>query len=71
MSSALLLPTAESHLMPTVSWAALEERWQQGEGSDCPTLICPSEPHIQYCIQACGLQHKKDVRLLKRAQRRP
>jgi len=27
-------------------------------------------PHLQYCIQAWGPQHRKDVELLERVQRR-
>ena len=27
-------------------------------------------PHLEHCIQLCGLQHKKDMDLLKRVQRR-
>ena len=26
---------------PTVSWNASTEEWQQGEGDDCPRLLCP------------------------------
>lgn len=28
---------------PTVSWAASKDGGQQGEGSDCPSLLCPRE----------------------------
>ena len=27
-------------------------------------------PHVQYCVQAWGTQYRKDVKLLKRVQRR-
>ena len=27
-------------------------------------------PHLEYCIQAWGLQYRKDVELLERVQRR-
>ena len=27
-------------------------------------------PHLEYCIQLCGLQHRKDLDLLERVQRR-
>jgi len=28
-------------------------------------------PPLQYCVQAWGLQHRKDMELLERVQRRP
>jgi len=52
-----------------VSWAASEEGWQQGEGDDCPPLLCPGKAHLEYGIQPWGSQHK-DVELLEWAQRR-
>lgn len=42
---------------------------QQGEGGDCPLLLCPRESHLEYCVQAWGHQHKKDVEFLEWVQR--
>ena len=39
---------------------------QQGEGGDCP----PRLPHLKYKDRVWGPQHRNDVRLLKRVQRR-
>jgi len=43
---------------------------QQGEEGDCPSLLCPLRPHLEYCIQAWDPQYRKDVELLERVQRR-
>ncbi|KAK4827887.1 LOW QUALITY PROTEIN: hypothetical protein QYF61_022310 [Mycteria americana] len=42
---------------------------QQAEGGDSPSST-PLSPRLEYCIQLWGPQHKKDVDLLKRVQRR-
>ena len=55
---------------PTGSWAELEEEWPEGEGGDCPPLFCPSEPHLEYCVQPGGPQYRKDTELLDWVQRR-
>jgi len=43
---------------------------QQGGGGNRPHLLCPLRPHLEYCVQSWGPQHRKDTELLERIQRR-
>jgi len=53
---------------PDVFWAASDRSAQQGEGGVCPPLLCPCNPQLEYCIQLCDHQHKKDMELLEWVQ---
>jgi len=65
-SSVRLLPG-----MPTASWAASKERWQQGRKGIVPLCSALLRPPLQYWVQAWGSQHNKDMELLESVQRRP
>ena len=46
----------------------MEEGWHQGE--DCSFYSAFVRLDLEYCIQAWGPQHRNDVELLERVQRR-
>ncbi|KAK4831333.1 hypothetical protein QYF61_016822 [Mycteria americana] len=48
-----------------------EQRGQQGEGGDSALLLRSGETPLQCCVQLGGPQHRKDMELLERVQRRP
>ena len=51
---------------PMISRAASEEEWPAG------TVLYSMliRPYVEYCIWVCGAQHRKDVEILERVQRR-
>lgn len=57
----------EGQLYPGVHWKRVASRTRRVIVSVCSAHM---RPHLQYCIQACGLQHKKDAELLGYVQRR-
>ncbi|GAB0206172.1 cAMP-dependent protein kinase inhibitor alpha [Grus japonensis] len=58
----------ESHPCPGLR---VQQRDQQVEGGDSAPLLRSAETPLQCCVQLGGPQHKKDMELLERVQRRP
>ena len=43
---------------------------QQGQGGDCPPLLCSCEAPSEYCVELWSPHYRKDRELLERVQRR-
>ena len=53
-----------------ISWAPSEEGWQQAQGVDCLSLLCPHEAPSAVVCPGLGPQYMKDRELLERVQRK-
>ena len=53
-----------------ISWAPSEEGWQQAQGVDCASLLCPRGAPSAVLRPGLGPHYKKDRELLERVQRR-
>jgi len=44
--------------------------WPAGRGRGSAALLCAGTPHLQHCVQMGSAQHRRDMELLERVQRR-
>ena len=54
-----------------VPWAASPAAWAQGEGGDSAPLPRSAETPWESCVQLWSPQHRTDLELWERGQRRP
>ena len=55
---------------PTIPWAAPPAAWAQGEGGDSAPLPCSAETPWESCVQLWSPQHRTELELWERGQRR-
>jgi len=56
---------------PAVPWAASPAVWAQGEGGGSAPLLCSGDTPQESCVQLWSPQHRTELELLERGQRRP
>jgi len=54
-----------------VPWAAPPAAWAQGEGGDSAPLLRSAETPRESCIQLWSPQHRTELELWERGERRP